>query len=76
MTTPIRIDALRDDREVRVEPEERHVGADQLEDDDGDDRADDAAPTAREADAAEDDRGDAQQRVGARAPASRSPCSR
>ena len=75
MTTPIRIDALGDDREVRVDVQEGHVGADQLEDDDGDDRAEDAAAAAREADAAEDDGGDAEQRVAGPGPASRCPCS-
>ena len=58
--------ALRDGREVGVDVEEGHVGADQLEDDDGHDRADDAAPAAGEAHAAQHDRGDAQQRVRAR----------
>ena len=63
MTTPMRIDALDDDGEVGVEPQERHVGPDQLEDRDRDERPDDAAPAAGEADPAEDDRRDAQQRV-------------
>jgi hypothetical protein len=46
--------------------EEGQVGPDELEDDDGDDRADDAAAAAREADPAEDDGGDALERVRAR----------
>ena len=40
----------------------------QLQDHDRDDRPEDAAPAAGQADAAEDDRGDAQQRVRAREP--------
>ncbi len=52
--------ALGDDGEVGVDVQEGHVRPDQLEDDDRDDRAEDAASTAGEADAAEDDRGDAQ----------------
>ena len=69
-------DALDDGREVRVDAEERHVGPDQLEDEDRDDRPEDAAPAAGQADAAEDDGGDAQQRVRARDRASRCRCSR
>ena len=66
MTTPIRIAPCATSGEVRVDLEERQVGLDQLEDHDRDDRAEDAAASAREADAAEDDGGDAEQRVGAR----------
>ena len=51
--------ALGDDREVAIDLEERHVSPDHLQDDDGDDRAEDAAATAREADAAKDNRRDA-----------------
>ena len=43
------------------------------QDDDGDDRAEDAAPTTGQAHAAKDDRRHAQQRVAARAPASPMP---
>src|SRR5437773_1875282 len=54
---------LGDDREVRVHVEERHVASDQLQDQHGDDRAEDSAAAASEADAAENDRRDAGQRV-------------
>ena len=65
--------ALGDGREVRVDV--RNVMSVRMswQDDDGDDRAEDAAPAAGQADAAEDDRGHAQQRVRPRAPACRCP---
>ena len=76
MTTPMRMTPWATIGQVRVDVQERHVGPDQLEDDDGDDRPEDAAPAAGQADPAEDDGGDAQQRVRARAPACRCRCSR
>ena len=65
MTTPIRIAPLTTVARFGVDAEERHVRPDQLEDDHGDDRAEHAAAAAGEAHAAQHDRRDALQRVGA-----------
>ncbi len=55
MTTPIRIEALDDGRQVRVDVEEREVRPDQGQDRDRDDRPDHPAPPAGEAHATEHD---------------------
>ena len=76
MTTPMRMTPWTTIGEVRVDVEERHVGADQREDEDGDDRAEHAAPPAGQADAAEHDRRHAHQCVRPRDRRRRSRCSR
>ena len=64
MTTPIRMTPWATVARLVLMLQERHVGPDQREDDDRHDRAEHAAPAAGQADAAEHDRSDAQQRVG------------
>ena len=64
MTTPMRMTPWATVARLVLMLQEGHVGPDERQDEDGHDRAEDAAPAAGQADAAEHDRGHAQQRVG------------
>ena len=76
MTTTIRMTPWTTVATFGSTREERQVGADQPQDEDRDDRPDDPAAAAGQADAAEHDRGDAGQQCRGRGSACRCRCSR
>jgi hypothetical protein len=64
MTTTTMIAPSMIDGHVGIDGEERQVGADEAQDEDGDDRPEETATAAAEDDAAEHDGGDAGEEVG------------